>query len=147
MAHFLSLGLAAHLAGTGSMKSALDGGFIDIYAGAVPADANASIGAATLLSRVSISSGATGLTLTQDGRYLRKPAVDTWSGTNVASGVATFYRHVEATDDGSASTTLKRTQGAVGLTNAAEMTLVDTAFVSGATFPLNSYVLELPLYA
>ncbi|MEQ6437224.1 hypothetical protein V8Z74_19655 [Comamonas sp. w2-DMI] len=146
MTHYVSSGLAAHLANTGSMKSALDGGFIDIYSGPVPADADAALGTATRLCRVSLDSTATGLTLVADGRFLRKNPGDSWTGTKEASGTATFYRHVEDGDDGSASTTAKRLQGAVGLTNAAEMTLVDVVFTAGGTFPLNNYVLEQPTY-
>lgn len=146
MAHLLSTGLAAHLAGGGSMKSALDSGFIKIYAGTIPADADAAIGSATLLCTLTDDGDdTTGLTLEQSGRFLRKASADTWAGTNAASGTAVFYRHVEATDDGSASTVYKRTQGLVGLTNASEMTLVSATFTSAAVFTLNSYVLEQPL--
>lgn len=147
MPYKLSTGLAAHLAGTGSMLGALDGGFINIYSGAVPADADASLGSATLLCTLTLGGdGTTGLTLEASGRLVRKPAAAAWSGTNAASGTATFYRHVVSGDTGGASTTEKRTQGTVGLTNAADMTLVDVSFVSAASFPLNSYVLEQPLY-
>lgn len=147
MPYQLSTGLATHLAGTGSMLGAMDGGFIKIYAGSVPADADAAIGSATLLCTLTLDGdGTTALALEASGRLVRKPAAASWSGTNVASGTATFYRHVTASDTGAASTTEKRTQGTVGLTNAADMTLVDVGFTSAATFPLNSYVMEQPLH-
>lgn len=147
MSLYLSSGLAKFLATDGSMKYAMDGGFIDIYAGPVPAGADAAVGAATLLCRISTNATPTGLTLTPDGRFLRKAPGEVWSGEKVGAGTASFYRHVYKLDDGSASTEHRRMQGAVGLTNAAEMTLVDVAFVPGGTFTLNSYVLELPTYA
>lgn len=144
MALKLSTGMAAELAT--AKKTALDGGFINIYAGTVPADADAAIGSATLLCTLTEDGdGVTGLTLDQDGHILKKPAATVWAGTNVASGTATFYRHVAVGDTGAASTTQVREQGLVGLTNAAEMTLVNVTFVASEVFSLNNYVLEQPL--
>ena len=147
MAFHISTGLAESIIGGSSIKDTMDLGFIDIYSGTVPADADASIGTATLLCRVSLNSTATGLTLLQDGRLLRKPPADVWSGTNAATGTATFYRQVLTGDTGDLSTTDARIQGEVGLTNYSEMTLTDTSFVSGSTFSLGGYVLEQPLSA
>lgn len=147
MAFHISTGLAESIMGGSSIKDTMDLGFIDIYSGTVPANADASIGAATLLCRVSLNSTATGLTLLQDGRFLRKPPADVWSGTNAATGTATFYRQVLTGDTGALSSTDERIQGTVGLTNASEMTLTDTSFVSGSTFSLGGYVLEQPLSA
>lgn len=147
MAFHISTGLAESIMGGSSIKDTMDLGFIDIYSGTVPANADASIGAATLLCRVSLNSTATGLTLLQDGRFLRKPPADVWSGTNAATGTATFYRQVLTGDTGDLSTADARIQGEVGLTNYSEMTLTDTSFVSGSTFSLGGYVLEQPLSA
>ena len=147
MAFHISTGLAESIMGGSSIKDTMDLGFIDIYSGTVPADADESIGTATLLCRVSLNSTATGLTLLQDGRLLRKPPADVWSGTNAATGTATFYRQVLTGDTGDLSTTDARIQGEVGLTNYSEMTLTDTSFVSGSTFALGGYVLEQPLSA
>ena len=147
MAFHISTALAESIMGGSSIKTTMDLGFIDIYSGTVPADADESIGTATLLCRVSLNSTATGLTLLQDGRLLRKPPADVWSGTNEATGTATFYRQVLTGDTGDLSTTDARIQGEVGLTNYSEMTLTDTSFVSGSTFSLGGYVLEQPLSA
>ncbi len=147
MAFHISTGLAESIIGGSSIKDTMDLGFIDIYSGTVPADADASIGTATLLCRVSLNSTATGLTLLQDGRLLRKPPADVWSGTNAATGTATFYRQVLTGDTGDLSAADARIQGEVGLTNYSEMTLTDTSFVSGSTFSLGGYVLEQPLSA
>lgn len=147
MAFHISNGLAASIMANASIKDILDNGFIDIYSGPIPASADASIGAATLLCRVSLNSTATGLTLLQDGRFLRKPPADVWSGLAAATGVATFYRQVHTGDTGALSTTDERIQGGVGQTNFYEMTLTDPSFVSGQTFTLGGYVLEQPLGA
>lgn len=144
---FQSTGLATALMGTGSLLSTLNNGFIDLYAGAVPADADAAVGGATLICRLTLAGdGVTGLPLEQSGRFLRKPAAAEWSATNLDSGTLTFYRHVTAADTGAASTSEARLQGTIGQTNAAEMTLIDVALVLGQTFALQSYVLEQPVH-
>ena len=147
MAMMISTGLATHLAGTGSMKSAMDLGFIKIYGGAPPATADAALGGGvTLLCTISLNDTGTGLTLEHNGTKVTKPSADTWSGTNVATGTSTFFRHVLASDDGTASTTQKRIQGTIGLTNALDMVRMDVDVVSGVLNTLENYRCILPLY-
>lgn len=140
----VSTGLRNKVLDTGSVKATLALGFINIYAGAVPADADASIGAATLLCTISVASGGTGLTFgTAAGGVLPKAAAETWSGVNAATGTATFYRHVAVGDDGTLSTTQARLQGTIA-TAGAEMNLSSTALVAAATQTLDYYVVALP---
>ncbi|MDO5691114.1 MAG: hypothetical protein Q4G70_01360 [Pseudomonadota bacterium] len=140
----LSTGLASELAN--SKSASLGGGFIDIYAGPVPPSADASIGSATLLCRLTLNGdNSTGLDLSTEGRFLRKPPGAVWSGTGVAAGVATFYRHVKPGDDGTASTTAIREQGVIGLTPPADMVLMSVTFDVGTPFPLDRYLMEQPL--
>lgn len=136
-----STGMVAAVLETASYKDALAGTVLRIYSGAVPADADAAIGGATLLCEVTYNGSP--VTLERNGRVLRKPPAALWSGTNVATGVASFFRQVPAADDGAASSTAVRVQGTVGLTSASDMVLVDTALSSGAPFPVNSYVIQL----
>ncbi|MBY4612102.1 hypothetical protein K6M90_31490, partial [Rhizobium sp. 9T] len=110
----LSTGLVNAMLASGSVKSIFDAGSeIRVYAGAVPADADAAIGGATLL--VTIKNGSSGITFeaTPSAGVLEKNASETWSGTNVATGTPTFYRHVLTADDGTLSTTAPRYQGTV----------------------------------
>lgn len=145
MALQISTGLATAVVGTSSLATALAGGVINMYAGTPPPTADAALGGATLLC--SIQEGGTNpLSPVASGTKLVKPTGETWQGVNAATGTATFYRYVKAGDDGTASTSQVRAQGNVGLTNASEMTLLDVAFVSGETFVLANFMLNLPLH-
>lgn len=115
MSAIKSTGLATHLAVTGSLKAALDGAFIYIYDGVVPATADEAI-SNTLLLKISVGGdGVTGLTFdgAATGGVLSKTSSETWTGTAVAAGTATFFRMSIAAPTG-ASTTEKRLQGTVG---------------------------------
>jgi hypothetical protein len=141
----VSTGLRNGLLATGSLKSQLALGFIKIYAGAVPADADASIGAATLLTTISVNSTGTGISFdaaAAAGTLAKAPA-EVWSGVNVAAGTASFYRHVAPADDGTASSTAPRLQGAVAVAGA-EMNLSSVALTNGATQTLDYYTVSLP---
>ncbi|ADU36227.1 hypothetical protein [Variovorax paradoxus] len=133
----MKLSIAQRNSMLAKLKADLDGGEIRIYAGAIPDDAEDAIGGATLL--VTIKNGGSGLTFAapSDGVML-KAAGETWSGTSVATGTASFYRHVLSADDGSASASALRLQGSVGLAGA-DMNLTSVALVSGVTAPPITY--------
>ena len=80
-----STGLAAHLACTGSLKAAFDGG-LKVYSGAEPAGAD---DAATgdLLWTISVNGDGTGLTFdpTPVGRAMVKPSAAVWAGPSRTS--------------------------------------------------------------
>lgn len=141
----LSTGLRNAMLATGSFKSIMDGGFLKIYGGAIPATANAALGAATLLCTISNNSTGTGVTFDGtpvDGVMVKEPS-EVWSGINAASGTATFYRFVTAADDGSDSTTQSRIQGTVG-TAGADGNISSTALVSAAPQAVDYFSLALP---
>lgn len=145
----ISTGLRNAMLSTASLADALNLGFVEIYAGTVPATADAALdGSNTLLSTISNNAGVTGLTLNggtgaASGGVMGKTSTETWSGVNAASGVATFYRHVAPGDDGSLSTTQARIQGSIA-TSGADMNLTSTALSSGATQTINFYSVALP---
>lgn len=144
MAIKVSTGLRNKVLDTGSLKSRLALGFIDIYSGSPPASANDAVTGFTKLCRISVSSGATGLSMAAsavDGTLAK--ASETWSGTNLATGTATFYRFVSATDTGVSSTTEERIQGTVGLAGA-DLNLTSTSLTSGATQTIDYYAISLP---
>lgn len=143
MTAVLSTGLRNALLGSASLKSSLDGGEIRIYAGTVPADADAAIGAATLL--VTIKNGGSGINFDSaaTGGVLLKAPAETWSGTNAASGTASFFRHVVAADTGASSTTALRIQGLCAVAGA-DINLTSVALTSGATQTLDFYSVSLP---
>ena len=141
----VSTGLRNELLSGDSLKGLLDLGFIKIYAGTVPADADAALGAATLLCTISVNSTGTGISFdtAAAGGTLAKAPAQVWSGVNVAAGTATFYRHVASTDTGAASSTEVRIQGAVAVAGA-EMNLSSVALTNGATQTLDYYTVTLP---
>jgi hypothetical protein len=145
MTLYVSTGLRNKLLDTGSLKSIFNLGFIKIYAGTVPADADASIGAATLLCTISNNSTGTGITFAASAASgaISKNSGETWSGTNAASGTASFYRHVAAGDDGTLSTTQARIQGLVS-TAGADLNLSSVALTSAATQTIDNYSAALP---
>ena len=144
MAIKASTGLRDGALGDSSIKDLLDLGFIDIYAGAVPATADADVTGHTKLCRISFNSTGDGLEMDPpSGGIMSKPSGDVWSGTNLATGTATFYRHVSPSDTGALSTTEPRLQGTVGVAGA-DINLASVALVSGATQPLDTYHIVFP---
>lgn len=132
---------------TGSFKSLMDGGEIRIYAGTVPATADASIGGATLLCTIDagIDGGIDFASSVTSAGVIDGDSGQTLSGTNVETGTATFFRHVMSSDDGTASATALRLQGDVGLIGA-DMNLSSVDLVSGATLTLDRVRYALPTF-
>lgn len=139
-----STGLRTKLLDTGSLKSIFAAGFIKIYSGAAPADADAAV-TGTLLCTVSINSTGTGINFASaaSAGTLAKASGEVWSGANVASGTAGYFRHVAAGDDGTLSTTQARLQGAVA-TSGGELNLSSVALTSAATQTVDYYTCALP---
>ena len=144
MAKF-STGLRNYMLGTGAFKTKMDGGFLKIYAGTVPATADAALGAATLICTLSESGGVNGLDWddTPANGVVGKDTSQTWQGVNGATATATFFRFVEAADDGTLSTTAARVQGTVGPVGA-DMLVANPALVDTETFTLNYFNVALP---
>ncbi|MGL6290507.1 MAG: hypothetical protein ACRC2H_07475 [Silanimonas sp.] len=110
-----------------ALKTALDGGFIYVFAGTVPTSENDALNMSTVhtqLLRLSLNGGSTGLTLqTPTGDTIIKTPSEVWSGliafdgANAASTTLTptFYRFCPTADTGrTANTSAKRIQGSVG---------------------------------
>lgn len=144
-----STGLRNKLLDTGPLKTVLLSGFIKIYAGPEPSDADAAIGGGnTLLCTISVNSTGIGLSFdaAATGGNLAKNPAEVWSGNNVAGGTATFYRFVTAADTGVLSTTEPRLQGSIGLA-AADMILSNVVLTNGAPQAVDYYVVALPVSA
>jgi hypothetical protein len=146
---YLSTGLRNGILVTGSVKNQLDSGFVKIYYGTIPADADATLGSATLILTLTESDdGSTGLTFegTASNGVLEKTSAESWQGTVVSAGTnaGTFYRWVLTGDTGGASTTEKRIQGTVGAGLDFDMALQSNSFTNAAVFTLPSYLLRLP---
>lgn len=131
--------------GATGFKALMDSSRIRIYAGTEPATADAALGGATLLNELTVSGGETNLTFgTPVAATIAKSSGESWSGTPVATGVATFFRLVKTSDSGGASTTDLRIQGTVG-TLGADMNVSNATMTSGVAFPpLNYFSVNLP---
>ena len=145
MAFKTSTGLRNSILTSGSLIDLLGNGEIRIFAGSVPLSADAAEEGTLLCT---ISEIGTGGPIFFDGTasdgVVSKNA-EVWSGENVASGTATYYRHVDKMDSGVISTTEVRIQGEVGIVGK-EMNLSSTAFTSGATQTIDYYSVALPTF-
>ncbi len=144
MAITTSTGLRYGLLALGSLKTLLDGGFIKVFSGSAPSSADAAE-TGTLLWTIKLNNTATGLTLEANAgsNVVNKPGGDVWSGSVLASGLATYYRHVSASDTGAASTTEPRIQGTVGSVGT-DMLIADANLVAAAVQSLDYYTIALP---
>jgi len=152
----LSTGLAAKMVHEGSavggLAELLNNCQINIYAGSVPATADADGTGATLLASI-VKSGAGTYNLTWDTTLLNgllaKPSSDTWeaplSGGIAASGTAAFWRILLTGDSNGASTTALRIQGQAGNDSTFSLFLNSTALVSGNPLALSAFQIQLPV--
>lgn len=142
----VSTGLRNKMLDTGSFRSRMNGGFLKIYAGTVPADADQSIGSATLLRTLTVNGDdVTGLSwaASASGGTLGK-ATEVWTDTDTAGGTATFFRFVKTGDTGTLSTTEERLQGTCGLTPPADLVMTSTTIASNAPTNVDYFTIALP---
>lgn len=148
MALLTSTGLRDHLLDTGSVRTALDLGFINIYSGTPPATADAALDGGTnvLLCQITVDAVAdAGISFATDAASgsLAKAPGEVWRGINADSGVATFYRHVAAGDVGDLNTIVPRLQGSIA-TAGAEMNLSNTTLNISSEQKIDYYLVNLP---
>lgn len=146
MAIKMSTGIREGLAVAGSLRSLLTGSVIRVYAGSAPSDADASLGAATMLCEINAGGGGVNFEASAPGGVLSKSASEAWSGTNAASGTASFFRMVLPSDSGGASASAIRMQGTVAQI-AADLELSNVALVSGAPLAINAANFTIPAQA
>lgn len=146
MAIQLSSGLRDHMLITGSFKSGLDGGLLKIYAGAVPATADADSSGLTVLCTISLDATGTGITFgsTVTAGVLTKNTGEIWRGLIATTGTATFFRFMAVGDTGTLSTTNKRVQGTVNVVGA-DINFSSISFVSGNYKIIDSLNVTLPV--
>ena len=148
MALKTSTGIRNYMLDTGPLRDALNLGFIIIYDGIAPLNADEAIGSqGTNNVLCTISNDATGVGITLEAAAadgsVAKAVAEIWRGTNGATGVATFYRHVGSADTGALSTTEPRVQGTIGLAGA-EMNLSDTTLTIAGDQKVDYYLINLP---
>lgn len=165
----VSLALANALLGSGSVKNQLDSGFIYIFAGTEPADADAALDMAathTLLAKIAADAvpadaGSVGLQFAASAanRAITKSGSQTWAAkvhfvgkdaaqAGVAPLTATFYRFCKSTDNGqtAGNTGTPRIQGTVGTSGAdINLTSVDLFDNNTNTVGLSAYEVRLDI--
>lgn len=132
MTYKVSTGLRNHLVVTGSLRSGFNANCrISIYGGSEVSTADADATGSTLLCVITGPASA-GLEFeaAATAGVLSKLAAQTWSGTNLASGVATWFRMEVLGDSRGASTTALRIQGNIG-TAIGDMVMIQNVLVSG----------------
>lgn len=141
------------------VKEQLDLGFLYIYAGPIPATADAALDMVndhTELVKISVSGGATGLTFaTPSAGVVSKNGGEVWTGTCAFSGAdgatstltPTFYRFCAAGDDGRGTadaSTGYRVQGSVGgPSSGADLQLGTDTLTDGNTQPIGAFSITI----
>lgn len=137
------------LTGTQSASELFTGGKIKVWSGDVPENASAAVG--TVQLEWTITTATTGLRFesgTTGSRALVKKIADTWGGEITGTPApATFFRLLQAADDGEAVDTngaYARIQGTVGLAGSGEDFIVaNTTFALG-TKNLSAFSMQIP---
>jgi hypothetical protein len=151
MALKLSTGCKTGLAGTRGLKDMFDQGWIDIYSGGQPTDADAAE-TGSKLARITLASApvaAAGLTFGTAALGLLPKSASVWSGTVGVAGIAGYFRLYGTNGTtgimGSAGTagTGIRIDGNVGVSGS-DLVLSNTSLVLGATVTIDTFTLEVP---
>lgn len=145
--------------GTG-LKEQFDLGFLYLFAGAAPADADAAldmVNVHTQIAKFTVDDdGTTGLSFdTPVAGLLSKAEAEAWRSTAAFDGFESaaanltpvFFRFCAAGDNGRAAanaSTGYRIQGTVGsLASGADMVMGETTIAPGAELPVNSFGLRV----
>lgn len=136
-----------------TFKDVFRNAIIRVYAGTVPADADADEGAGTLLLKITVSSGAitpgtatNGLDFDAIVAGVLSKSSSTWSGLGLATATAVWWRMYDNGEITGVSTTAKRCQGLVGTTGKA-MILSSTSIVTSVTTTLDIANFTMPANA
>lgn len=146
MALIVSTAMRNQLLDGGSLKDALASSLIFIYSGAPPANADSAV-TGVLLTTISVNSTGTGVNLGDavDGAIPKEPS-EAWSGVNVATGTAGYFRWGTADDDGTLSTAFARLQGTCGLAGA-DLNMSSVNLVASATQTIDAATIAMPATA
>jgi hypothetical protein len=142
MALRLSTGMRNGLAGTSGLKEALDGGYIDIYTGGQPVNADYAETGVKIV-RISTAAGTGGLLFGTSAAGVLPKSADIWSGTVGVAGLAGYFRFYGSGGTSGSSGTQVRMDGSVGVSNS-DMVLANSSLVVGATLTIDTFTLTVP---
>lgn len=140
MVLFITNGTAIAMAAsaTGRVDAGPAGGMLNIYGGTVPADADASLGGATLLATLTFSDPAFGAPVDANPGATATANAITGDSAADATGTASFFR---ITDSNGAVVM----QGSVGVTGSGqELELNSTAIQVGIAVEVTSLTVTMP---
>lgn len=144
----MSTGLVQYLLNTGSFTALFSNvspiSELRIYAGTVPATADAAVSPATVAAVVTGPSAISLVFGAAVAGVIAKSAA-VWAdltGTNAGGNPITFYRLVLHGDADGASTTAQRVQGTIG-TGGADMNVGSTNLAANANFTVNTFTQTL----
>jgi hypothetical protein len=151
MALRLSTGLREGLLGTADWKTLFTDGIMDIYSGAIPANADAAE-TGTLLVSITKASGAFVAGAAANGLEFAAPSggtiaknADVWSGVGANTGEAGYYRfYGNAYVDGISATAI-RFDGTCGVSGA-DLNMSDLTVTSALTTTIDTFSITLPAY-
>jgi hypothetical protein len=132
-------------AGNG-IKAGLAAGFVYIYQGSQPADADTGAGSALQLGKVTNNDdGTTGIQFDATvAGVVSKAAAQTWKFHGLAAGVAGWFRFSDSADNPvNTSATAKRIDGTIG-TSGADMNITNTTIALSAVTTIDSWSFTLP---
>jgi hypothetical protein len=144
MALRLSSGCRTELAGTSGLKSLFDAGFISIFTGGQPANADTTE-TGVRLATITSSSGTAGIAFGTAGTGALPKAASVWSGTIGVTGVAGWFRlyGTAGTASGTNGTANVTIDGNVGVSGS-DLVLSHSSLVAGATLTIDTFTLEVP---
>jgi hypothetical protein len=142
MAVRLSTGARTGLASTAGVKELFDGGFIGIFTGGQPADAD-SAETGSLLVTISTTSGTGGISLGTAGTGVLPKAAPVWSGLVGTAGVAGWFRLYDSAHLTGTSGTAVRMDGNCGVSGS-DMVLSNTSQTVGATLTIDQATFTEP---
>lgn len=136
------------------IKAGLDGGTLYLFAGSVPADADAALDmSATHTQAAAVTVSGTGLMFEEpEGATLLKSVVQDWEGTASFEGAdseasqlrLTFFRFCPAGDDGRGAGAGARLQGTVGVSGSmADMERSSDMITPGAPVSIATFAVRV----
>jgi hypothetical protein len=129
---------------SGGIKGAFNLGFMNIYSGSQPS--NADTGATgTLLGTVSVNGAGGGISFDPSvAGVIAKAAAELWRFTGLAAGIAGWYRLYEATDTpGNTQSTKARVDGAIG-SSGADLNLTNLQIQPGQVNTCDAFTITMP---
>ena len=125
-------------------------GFLDVWSGTKPADADADEDADTqlLLLGFTVDGGATGLSMGTSSSGVLAKAVEDWEGVGLAAAgtgtTATWCRWYDSNHTTGASITAVRVDGSVGTSSSYELQMSNTTIVESNPASVSSWNFTFP---